>query len=172
MNYDFAVMTTVNGDFHAFLENPTEDKNVTLIFSSPPDNQSVYMCLIKRRYEGFLKTEYYDLYIQMGGFFSFHVFIHRTNIYVLSARRKEWGFHTTLLLSIPHDLRNTQHLCGKKAGVDRLSIGMLRSNLFSTSYAAFVNKDVLHCLNEEQCEMDTEVIIRVVSIGRLSFNTN
>ena len=103
MNYDFAVMTTVDRDLHAFLENPTEDKNVTLLFSSPPENQSVYMCLIKRRFEGFLKTEYYDLYLQVGGFVSLLSVISRTNTYLLTARRKEWGIHTTLLLSIPHD---------------------------------------------------------------------
>ena len=157
MNYDFAVMTTVDRDLHAFLENPTEDKNVTLLFSSPPENQSVYMCLIKRRFEGFLKTEYYDLYLQVGGFVSLLSLISRTNTYLLTARRKEWGIHTTLLLSIPHDLHNAQPLHGRRLGVDRLPIGMLRSNAFNTSYYAFVDDALVRYLSEEQSVVDNEV---------------
>ena len=68
MNYDFALISNVNKDLQEFLENPTEEKNITLLFNPPPDNQSVYMCLVQRRYEGWLKSEYIDLYLQLGGY--------------------------------------------------------------------------------------------------------
>ena len=45
MNYDFALISNVNKDLQEFLENPTEEKNITLLFNPPPDNQSV-ICVL------------------------------------------------------------------------------------------------------------------------------
>lgn len=67
MNYDFAVISNISKELHDFMSNPTQEKNITLLFTPPPDNQTVYMCLIKRRFKGFLKSEYFDLYLQLGG---------------------------------------------------------------------------------------------------------
>ena len=157
MNYDFALMTSVSRDLHAFLENPTEQKSIALLFVPPPDNESVCMCLIKRRYEGWLKTEYFDLYLQMGGYVLDAFVMRRVNTYLITARRKEWGIHTVLRLSIPHDFHNAQPLHGKRVGVDRLVIGTLRSNEINTSYYACVDSKLIQYINEQQLVENNEV---------------
>ena len=67
MDYDFASISTVDKDLKEFLESPTQEKNLALLFQPVPANHTVYMCLIQRRYEGWLKSEYFDLYLQLGG---------------------------------------------------------------------------------------------------------
>ena len=66
MDYDFASISTVDKDLKEFLESPTQEKNLALLFQPVPANHTVYMCLIQRRYEGWLKSEYFDLYLQLG----------------------------------------------------------------------------------------------------------
>lgn len=157
MNYDFAVISNVSKELHDFLSNPTQEKNITLLFHPPPDNQTIYMCLIKRRYEGFLKSEYFDLYLQLGGFLLLFPFRSRVNTYLLTARRKECGIRTTLKLSIPYELDNAEPLHGKTMGLDRLPIGMIRSNTFNTSYYACVNPELISYLKESQLIDNNEV---------------
>ena len=67
MDYNFASISTVDKDLKEFLESPTQEKNLALLFQPVPANHTVYMCLIQRRYEGWLKSEYFDLYLQLGG---------------------------------------------------------------------------------------------------------
>ena len=67
MDYEYASISTVDKDLKEFLESPTQEKNLDILFQPVPANRTVYMCLILRRYEGWLKSEYFDLYLQLGG---------------------------------------------------------------------------------------------------------
>ena len=64
---EFASRATGDKDLKEFLESASQEKYLALLFQPVPANHTVYMCLIQRRYEGWLKSEYFDLYLQLGG---------------------------------------------------------------------------------------------------------
>ena len=81
----------------------------------------------------------------------------RENTYLITAKRKECGFRTHLSMSMPHNLVGAQPFKGKKIGVDRLSIGSIRSNFFGTHFYTFPEEDILTCLQENTTVTNNEV---------------
>lgn len=69
MNYEYTFLSEINKELHEFIKNPTKETIVNVLFHPPPHNQSIYMCIIQRRKEGFLKSECYDLFLQCEGSF-------------------------------------------------------------------------------------------------------
>lgn len=68
MDYDFAIISNTNKQLGDFLARPSENSNLLLLLTPPPNNGSIYMCLIQRRYVGWMRSEYFDLYLQFGGY--------------------------------------------------------------------------------------------------------
>ena len=160
MNYDFAVISSHSAELDDFLANPTERRNLLLLFTPPPNNESIYMCLIRRRYEGWKRSQFYDLYLQFGGFPIFLLIMNRVNKYLITAHRKESGLHSIICLSIPHDPSSVEPLSNHTHEKDQLSIGSVKSNCANTTYYVTIDESVIQDLHNTQLIDMNELLVK------------
>ena len=108
------------------------------------------MCLIRRRYEGWKRSQYYDLYLQFGG----------VNKYLITAHRKESGLHSIICLSIPHDPSSVEPLSNHTHEKDQLSIGSVKSNCANTTYYVTIDESVIQDLHNTQLIDMNELLVK------------